>query len=212
MNNNSESITELLNRINCVSCSCDNDMHDLFNRIAEELMCNYVLCDETGTTCYSLIEIEFYLYKQNVHEDTVVYPRNCNAGQLFYHYSGADIAFQTITDDDNVTFGGILIRSMKKCDEIIGGPLRCKDELLNNGINRIIYHESPKQDIEKTTRYGINKDEKYSKALYRYYIPQTTWNRKKKNVLAYKHIDGKKVARITDVTEYYSNYPTKKAG
>ena len=42
----------------------------------------------------SEIDIEFYWFSKN-HKDTITYPRNCNAGDWFFHNSGVDLAFDS---------------------------------------------------------------------------------------------------------------------
>lgn len=105
--------------------------------IAEELFNNY--CINCNGTEYYFAEIEFYYYekeKWNKEWNKVTYERNdYDAGDLFYHLSGVDVCFDSKYDKDKAYFGGILIRAIKEIannnNNIIAGPLKCKDVLLN---------------------------------------------------------------------------------
>lgn len=181
---------------------------DVFKTIALELMTKYAI---KAKNIYSLIEIEFYLYKEGVHQDTAVYPRFSHAGDFFYHYSGIDISFET--DIEIMTFGGILIRSLKNIDtgEIIAGPLRCKDELLNEGVlPQIIMHKVDVVKIDKTTRQGISKGGKENNE-YRFYVPQDNdWKRTNIRCIKYVVEAKEKTAVISETqTFYYPSYPGK---
>ncbi|WP_096029289.1 hypothetical protein [Campylobacter lanienae] len=69
---------------------------------------------------YYITDIEFYLYCDG-HEDIITYPRNCKAGDWFFHDSGVDISFgSNLSFKDNKAilknnsfFGGILLRGIK---------------------------------------------------------------------------------------------------
>ena len=112
----------------------------LFQTIAEELMCNYVI--QKGKQQYKIVEIEFYFYSRD-HQDVITYPRYIEAGRWFFHPSGVDLTFKSngieyqkdgkYKISDNAYFGGILIRGMYKFDgndsKYIFGPQKCVDEL-----------------------------------------------------------------------------------
>ena len=107
----------------------------------------------------------------NVNTDTFTrtYKRDCKAGQLFWHYSGVDICFSTL--DNQQSYGGILIRSMLKevkeggevRYELMTGPMRCANELINqcikseNGKLPFLTISSIKieNDIIATIRQGV---------------------------------------------------------
>ena len=74
-------------------------------------------------------------------------------------------------------YGGILIRSMSKCDgnenntELIAGPLRCANEIANQSINlksipqideiKIAERNISENDIASTVRQGIENNKRY---------------------------------------------------
>ena len=107
------------------------------------------------------------------------YKRERDAEKLFWHYSGVDICFQS----DETCYGGILIRSMSKCDgdekkaELIAGPLRCANEIANQSINlnsipRIEEIKGAKRNlsvniIASTIRQGIENTDRYKTDLER---------------------------------------------
>ena len=144
---------------------------------------------------YYLEEIEFYYNNGKIPEEEITftkdkkdnkekknyfsctYKRERDAKQLFWHYSGVDICFQS----DETCYGGILIRSLTKeydneVKELIAGPLRCSNELINQGVlsnsiprideikwttNRVI----SVNNISSTIRQGIETAEKYNDIL-----------------------------------------------
>jgi hypothetical protein len=149
---------------------------------------------------YYLEEIEFYYNNNKITEDeftfttkdgkekkdkknyfSCTYKREREAKQLFWHYSGVDICFQS----DETCYGGILIRSLTKeyidnegnlKRELIAGPLRCSNELINQGVlsNSIPQIEEIKRptdridDVNKigsTVRQGIETSERYKNIL-----------------------------------------------
>ena len=147
-----------------------------FKDFAEKLMREY--CIKVGKDEYNFLELEFYFYSAE-HQDTVVYPRTCKAGQLFVHYSGFDIAFQTKCDNQSITqFGGILVRSLfnAQTNEVIGGPLRCLIEVFNNQQGKpelgtkknSIFCDSH----EGTKCIGIKSSKKYR------FVRKDYWNQK----------------------------------
>lgn len=214
-----EKLKKLLLEANSIG---DNrDCPAYFDRLAKTLMSSYAFSCRDGL--YAFIELEMYFYKTHVHEDWRVYPRQCMAGQLFFHYSGFDISFQTeiSNDEKEFSFGGILIRSVKKIGEpddsaILAGPLRCKDELLNRCPLEIVKLENDLAltCLKKTTRQGINTDRDAegnsidSIGLLRYFIPQdngkegcNNWNRKHgENVL--RIVDKKPVLKQSFIDRY----------
>ena len=152
---------------------------------------------------YYLEEIEFYYNNQQIREVDVsfkkdgkditqkknffscTYKRERDAEQLFWHYSGVDICFQS----DETYYGGILIRSLTKeyidkegklVRELIAGPLRCSNELINQGVlsNSIPQIKEIKwttdrilsvDNIGSTVRQGIETTERYKEILDRIY-------------------------------------------
>ena len=103
---------------------------DYFDSIAKYIFGNVaiVIGDSNSKQIkYYLEEIEFYYNnlskkdldsaknksekeKNFINHFSCTYKRNRDAGQLFWHYSGVDICFQSYPEDN--CYGGILIRSM----------------------------------------------------------------------------------------------------
>ena len=138
---------------------------EFFKSCAKDIMNN--ICISNGAYLYHPIEIEFYIYDKNEHADIHVYPRdNQKAGDIFFHLSGMDICF-----DSSITngyFGGILIRALEreninKPDEKprqqFGGPLTCKDEVLNTAIRKCCV------DTCNDQRCNLNPDTRKRKGL-----------------------------------------------
>lgn len=125
---------KLIKLLDIPSLLSSNDVEGKLKKLAEMLMNEY--CIFNGRYWYRLVEIEFYIYDKINHPDTHVYKRDeKNAGDIFYHYSGMDICFDSKMEDGR--FGGILIRSLERISEddkkiMFGGPLVCKNEVLNS--------------------------------------------------------------------------------
>lgn len=106
--------------------------------IASDLMSNYVIIK--GDNMYEIVEAEFYYYAK-FHKDITVYERDMDSGRFFFHQSGMDITFESHIERINEkinsqesTFGGILIRSLKRDSknntcEFILGPMNCVNHL-----------------------------------------------------------------------------------
>ncbi len=148
--------------------------------IAQMLFDNY--CIKCGNKFFRFAEVEFYYYKRecagntnetetpnfDVEWNKETYPRNKNAGDFFFHYSGMDICFQSHFDDskkeneDFGEFGGILIRSILDGDQILAGPLFCANAMLNackEHMPKLMRADYKKNVLaENTTRCGINAD------------------------------------------------------
>ena len=108
-------------------------IEEKFEVIAKNLIHNfYIKC---GRKNYFFAEIEFYYYDRdnfNQEWNRETYPRtDKKAGDLFFHYSGCDICFDS--DFEKGKFGGILIRSLydKTENRYITGPTVCANEILN---------------------------------------------------------------------------------
>ena len=115
----------------------ETEIPDRFKKIAEDLMCNHII--KKGQKEYAIIEIEFYLYSPS-HRDYITYPREIEAGRLFFHQSGVDLTFKStgvkLIEDNNkesfeisdtAIFGGILIRGLYDLEnsKYIFGPYKC---------------------------------------------------------------------------------------
>lgn len=130
------------------SVESEVDIEQRFSDIAEILLNKTAI--RKGERLYFLTDIEFYWFSKN-HKDTITYPRNCNAGDWFFHNSGVDIAFDSYVStavkngkrrpvlDGSERFGGILIRGMKPETDwfadgevkTFDGPYKAVDELFD---------------------------------------------------------------------------------
>ena len=171
-----------------------SEFQKFFDKVAKYLLGNVAIVfgPEPDGTKYYLTEIEFY-YKNEKAKERVIkvidkgkkeekevessfysctYKRCRKAGSLFWHYSGIDICF----DSNEKNYGGILIRSLIKKNkggtpELIPGPLRCANELMNqsvlegkNSIPYIIEFERYDKNytIMSTIRQGLETSDKYN--------------------------------------------------
>lgn len=153
--------------------SKSQDIKDLFKDIADQLIHNF--CIKCGDKTFYFAEVEFYYYDKNIFNakwNRETYPREKKGpGELFFHYSGVDVCFESVIDEDHndVRFGGILIRSLYDIDNsiYITGPTVCANEILNNSSKSkifpvISYLEGEKNNCEipsPITRYGIDDED-----------------------------------------------------
>ena len=177
-----------------------DEFQKLFDSIAKYVLSNLVI--KVGNTTYIPVEIELY-YRNSLIDNKEsfkrTYNRDCQAEELFLHYSGLDICF--VSDKNKKCCGGILIRSLIKRTQqeqkIIPGPLRCANELLNNCFKQktlpkiSVEKNDIKKGIYKTIRQGIETGEKFDQIrkdyfihrkhysqvlpLFAYYIEGTDW-------------------------------------
>lgn len=104
---------------------CDgSNIKSKYEELANILLNEAII--EKGEYQYWITDIEFYLYSSN-HKDIITYPRNCKAGQWFFHPSGVDISFESNVGTavkeknnkrmahltENSVFGGILIKAIE---------------------------------------------------------------------------------------------------
>lgn len=164
-----------------------------FHERAKTLFENYGL--KCGDKIFRFAELEFYYYKNEESGDNnwdatwnrETYPRNKDAGQLFFHYSGVDICFQCHFDEKEKNneygeYGGILIRSLLDGDKIIAGPLFCVNTMLNEckgQMPQLVSVTSQTFTFETTTRCGIKSDLKQEKGkeLYLCYYATSVNNK-----------------------------------
>ncbi|WP_434503458.1 hypothetical protein [Prevotella sp.] len=159
----------------------DDISDDKLKEIAEGIICNSYINNGSDKN-YIPIEIEFYYHSprlpfkqdENYEKDHITYPRHIKeSGKLLYHYSGIDICFESKecvkVGKERPEFGGILIRSLLKIndknevEEIIYGPLCCKDVLLNEAkkLPSLEYHADKcrKYDlVASKKRVGISNE------------------------------------------------------
>ena len=149
------------------------NFNDALKKLAETIMNEY--CIDNGSYHYRPIEIEFYIYDKDRHPDKHVYPRdNKSASDLFFHYSGVDVCFESSLEKGH--FGGILIRALERDSDkqSFGGPLVCVNEILNTAKTKCEVRQLSRPDAEKVhaisfgQRVGINGEDLYSKAHYRF--------------------------------------------
>ena len=208
-----------MNKTNCfisklseISLKNKSNIQQYFNEVADYLFHNIAI--QAGEDIFTFLEIEFYYYKNGELEGSLfncTYPRTREVGQFFWHYSGIDICFES--NEEEQTFGGILIRSLKKNDqEIIAGPMCCSNELMN-----CCYKELPilidketifENNLESTIRYGIEADKGQEEMKFCYYIKPDKWTRTRNNVLVANKEGG--YDTITQKRYYYTAKPEKR--
>ncbi len=133
---------------------------DKLKELAKKLMNEY--CIYNGQYHYRPIEIEFYIYDKDKHADEHVYYRNKKAGELFFHYSGMDICFESSSPQPNngnkdVRFGGILIRALERIEsdnQLFGGPLVCMCEIINTATEKCKVKKKPISESKNIDTFG----------------------------------------------------------
>lgn len=193
----------------------EKDIQEKFENIANKLMKEFcLLCGEKK---FYFAEIEFYYYDKARFNDEwnwVTYPRTGKkAGDLFFHYSGFDICFDSSFDDGK--FGGILIRSLKEENgTYITGPSVCLLDVLNtcseSGKLPVIKEDDGNKECEigiSINRYGIQNDTKplcfYDKKLFEKYTSKNNCYERFEN--AKWDFDKKQNGKKPGPT-YYSRY------
>lgn len=193
-----------------------NTIQEYFDDLAKKLFNQMKIC--AGDDTYTFLEIEFYYHNKTEFDDIIyncTYPRTRDAGKFFWHNSGVDICFES--KEEEGYFGGILIRSLiKNGKEVIAGPMRCANELMNSCNEKITApylsdSSKPKDKIYSTIRYGVG-DEKQTEdkaKLFCYYIEPGKWTRIRNNVLV---IDtNNKIYKLVEKRiDYYNAQPTKR--
>lgn len=142
-----------------------------FQIIAKKLFEEYQIAK--GDVKYDFEEIEFYIYTEKHKDNKHVYPRVCEAGEWFVHYSGVDLTFKTLLEGNKITqCGGILVRRIKKDGVVsIGGPLRCLMELFNGQDAPLLVTKEKKEvKFEVTPRIGIKNNNVQDERKYRFAI------------------------------------------
>ena len=117
-----------------------------------------------GEIAYEIVEIEFYYYHPN-HQDPYIHghDKQKEMGHWYFHGAGVDITF-----GDEKTFGGILIRGIKRGEQFFSGPINSVDELLNQigdvekGVGLVLKEKLIKnrKPIKKSTRIGLENRKK----------------------------------------------------
>jgi len=150
----------------------DNQIQISFDKIARELLLNYVI--SVNNTDIEITDIEFYYFKKDIHEDMYTHDHKINrpAGQWRSHNQGIDITFEATDDQD----GGILIRGIRTSNHSIIGPLNSLHYIFEimKGVfetNQLCLKRKnlPSSEIIKTFRHLPNKEKhEYRLAKYRY--------------------------------------------
>ena len=173
--------------------------------LAQEIMNKIYIFN--GKYQFRPIEIEFYIYDKDKHADVHVYPRDKKeAGELFFHLSGMDICFESSLEKGR--FGGILIRALErekegeKTKQLLGGPLICKDEVLNTATGKCEIKTLNTPHIDKeaqvSPRQGINQDKKKQDE-------DTFWNKNYRFIRGDIKID--KIDRLVDTFDFGQKAP-----
>jgi len=157
----------------------NNDIEGSFDRIASELMNEYVLKVEDSD--YRITEIEFY-YKDGNHNDNYIHghPLQTTKRKWYFHGSGIDLTFGS-----EGVYGGILLRAIYnlKTSEYIYGPIKIITEIFSNvqsvfetnisfGLIRAENKFSELEKPIKAPRVGLNEktNPNMYNELYRYLI------------------------------------------
>lgn len=207
MQNISNNFIRLLNKIQ--EKKKGDNIQQYFAEVADYLFKHVAI--QAGETRFTFAEIEFYYYKEGEFEGPLyncTYPRTRKSGKFFWHYSGMDICFES--SEEKKYFGGILIRSVKRGSEIIAGPMRCSDEIMNScdgELPCLVDRETACETPVSTIRYGIEADNNQN-MKFCFYIEPETWNRKREGVL----VADKATGRYKNVskTDYYTAEPKKR--
>ena len=179
MQNISNDFIELLNKIQ--EKKKGDDIQQYFAEVADYLFKHVAI--QAGETKFTFAEIEFYYYKEGTFEGPLyncTYPRTRKVGKFFWHYSGMDICFES--SEEKKYFGGILIRSIKKGNKIIAGPMRCSDEIMNScdgELPCLVDIETENGTPDSTIRYGIESDKNQDMKFCFYIEPETSRTQEK---------------------------------
>ncbi len=165
------------------------DYQELFDTMAKYMLAKLAI--KVGETLYSIVEVEFYYCNKSTANNKTfncTYKRDCKAEEWFLHYSGLDVSFATSKDKE--CYGGILIRGLINKDDnnLIAGPLRCANELINQcfknedkSLPQLVECENDiKGGIYSTIRQGIETGKQLDKIRdvyprFAYYIEGIEW-------------------------------------
>lgn len=160
-------------------------IEERFDIIANHLM-NH-LCFEVGRLAYRIIELEIYYHDKETHLDPYVHcaTEQLSVGEWYFNGFGLDITFGT---EEKEIYGGILIRGIKRIDDVekyISGPSNVLKEIFSNlgGISGVgtglCLRKFAGEKIEKTkpiktVRIGLTKKaedtKNYHEKKYRYLV------------------------------------------
>lgn len=154
-----------------------------FDRIATDLLDNYslIINDEV----FYLTEIEFYYFKEQLHEDKTTHEHQCEVGKWRSHSQGLDISLGFGKDFD----GGILLRGLNNKGKFINGPRRVLNQIFSNfytvdncenkfGLKKEDYPKG--KTIFRTARHGLSEKSgsAFLESQYRYYCDIDKWDDK----------------------------------
>ena len=146
-------------------------LENAYADIADALINDFGI--QKGKTFYHFVELEFY---HNTIDGTIVYPRQADALQYFFHKSGVDLTF--LSGDNK--FGGILVRAIRNGNKFINGPYNVVDALFDVFDARELPKSNypfivPNNETNRVTpvqswRFHIDSDKKY-----RFSVPKEMW-------------------------------------
>ena len=135
---------------------------------------------------------------------------------MFFHYSGCDICFNSVIDEEknDVRFGGILIRSLydKNIDKYITGPTVCSNEILNScskskKMPEIEYEANVfKCEVIPIKRYGIQQYGKEELGFFDSRLLNRTYNKFEKIKWDFDKKNNGKNPKLTDYPRAYSRF------
>ena len=161
---------DFISKLSEITLKNKSNIQQYFEEVADFLFQHIAI--KAGECIFTFLEIEFYYYKQGNLEGPLfncTYPRTRKAGQFFWHYSGIDICFES--NEEERTFGGILIRSLMNC---------CNKELPILIDREDILENKP----ISTIRYGIEADKAQKEMKFCYYLEQNRWSRTRNALVA----------------------------
>jgi len=217
-----ESLIDLLNKIHDGNHSI-LELHEKFKRIATLLFNIYYL--EIDDKSIEFTEVEFYYFNDADHPDPFVHLnilQKNTINELYVHKQPWGRGGIDITFGNEKYYGGILIRGIKENHNFYAGPSIVKQHIskisnnidedykslqkhLENQYSLKIYDKKIENKTYFSTRVGlnINKDEVYSKALYRFVREDYLFALKDYKFISYGNLkDRSKLKAIYDLAGY----------
>jgi hypothetical protein len=166
---------------------------ETMKRAADSLMCENHL--EIANDSFDITEIEFYYFNTQTHKDPYAHLHcmQLENGKWYVHEKGSTRGGIDYTFGDGQSFGGILIREIKKrgTDKYITGPAKVRQviagilgnphmshanlqkELNHNNAIALIPHQKKEKPISYGVRIGLSDKEfcdakTYQDKLYRF--------------------------------------------
>lgn len=163
-----------------------------FDDLAKDLLNNYTM--SINSIKHKLLEIEFYLWRKNTHEDPFVHkhPEQLLDGHWYFHrptvtskkYKGGSFKGLDYTLGNGESYFGVLLRTIKniQTQKVTHGPCKVVDnilelynvssiyELVDQGltIDMEFSPNSSENEIYSGPRIGLNKRKNEYWALKRY--------------------------------------------